>query len=288
MSTSTRISLPTLHKTPPDEWIAKELAASRFGDRRLDKRFERLVNHLWSGIGNSLPFACQDWANTKAAYRFLSNEKVTEDDILASHFQSTQARVTQASTDAKAPILILHDTTEFTYKREPFDLIGVTNLIKGGAHKYSGRAVHTVCGLLMHSSLAVTTDGLPMGLAAVKFWTRKKFKGTKALSKKINPTRVPIDQKESFCWLENLRESTCLLARPEQCVHIGDRGSDIYELFCVAQAQGTHFLIRTCVDRLAGDGGHTVAQEMQDTRVKGFHRVTLHDKSDKATQVIPP
>lgn len=46
---------------------------------------------------------------------------------------------------------------------------------------------------------------------------------------------------------------------------------------------GTHFLIRTCVDRLAGDGGHTVAQEMQDTRVKGFHRVTLHDKNDQTT-----
>ncbi len=277
MSTSTRTLFSTFNNKPPDEWIAKELATSRFGDKRLDKRFERLVNHLWHGVGNSLPFACQDWANTKAAYRFLSNDKVTECDILASHFASTQARVKQT------PILILHDTTEFTYKREPFDLIGVTNLIKGGAHKYSGRAVHTVCGLLMHSSLAVTTDGLPLGLAAVKFWTRRRFKGSKALSKKINPTRVPIDQKESFCWLENLRASTGLFARPEQCVHIGDRGSDIYELFCVAQTHGTHFLIRTCVDRLAGDGGHTVAREMQDTRVKGFHRVTLHDKNDQAT-----
>jgi hypothetical protein len=32
-------------------------------------------------------------------------------------------------------------------------------------------------------------EGIP--LAAVKFWTRKKFKGTAALKKKINPTRVP-------------------------------------------------------------------------------------------------
>jgi hypothetical protein len=30
----------------------------------------------------------------------------------------------------------------------------------------------------MHSSLAVTIEGVPPGLAAVKFWTRKKFKGT--------------------------------------------------------------------------------------------------------------
>ena len=43
----------------------------------------------------------------------------------------------------------------------------------------------------------MTSEGLPLGLAAIKFWTRKKFKGTAALKKKINPTRVPIEKKES-------------------------------------------------------------------------------------------
>jgi hypothetical protein len=57
---------------------------------------------------------------------------------------------------------------------------------------------HTSCGILMHSSLAVTTEGLPLGLAAIKFWTRDKFKGTNALKRRINPTRVPIEQKESI------------------------------------------------------------------------------------------
>ena len=66
----------------------------------------------------------------------------------------------------------------------------------------------------MHSSLAVTVEGLPLGLCAVKFWTRKKFKGTNALKKKINPTRVPIEEKESIRWIENLRESTVLLNEP--------------------------------------------------------------------------
>jgi hypothetical protein len=75
--------------------------------------------------------------------------------------------------------------------------------------------------------LAVTTEGLPLGLAAVKFWTRKAFKGTNALKRKINPTRVPIEQKESVRWLENLRQSTALFAQPQRCVHIGDRESDI-------------------------------------------------------------
>jgi hypothetical protein len=96
---------------------------------------------------------------------------------------------------------------------------------------------------LMHSSLAVTTAGLPLGLAAMKFWTRSEFKGCNALKKKINPTRVPIEKKESIRWLENLTQSTALLNNPERCIHIGDRESDIYELFCTAESLGTHFLV---------------------------------------------
>jgi len=44
-------------------------------------------------------------------------------------------------------------------------------------------------------------------------------------------------------------------------VHVGDRESDIYELFCIASKLGTSFLVRAQTDRLAGDGEHTVAEE---------------------------
>ena len=44
---------------------------------------------------------------------------------------------------------------------------------------------------------------------------------------------------------------------------------DTYELFCMGQEMGTHFLIRTCVDRLAGSGAHTIADEMGEARVRG-------------------
>jgi hypothetical protein len=86
----------------------------------------------------------------------------------------------------------------------------------------------------MHSSLVLTPQGVPLGLAAVKFWTRKKFKGTNALKRKVNRTRIPIEQKESIRWLENLKGATELLGEPARCVHVGDRESDIYELFRTA------------------------------------------------------
>ncbi len=158
---------------------------------------------IGSAVGQRIPLVCQDWANTKAAYRFLSNERVNESDILAGHFQSTRERT--LAIDGPGPVLVLHDTTEFSYQREDVDAIGITKSINSGRDKKGRVRAHTVCGILMHSSLAVTTEGLPLGLAAVKFSTRKKFKGTAALKKKINPTRVPIEKEESIRWLENVQ-----------------------------------------------------------------------------------
>ncbi len=97
------------------------------------------------------------------------------------------------------------------------------------------------------------------------------------MKKKVNPTRDPIEQKESFRWLENIRQSVSLLVDPGRCVHVGGRESDIYELYCVAHDLGTHFLVRTCVDRLAGDGDHTIAPEMNDAQVAGIHEIEVRD-----------
>lgn len=256
-----------------ETWVDDECTACMFKDLRLKRRFVALLSSIARTVGSSIPFACQDWANTKAAYRFLSNERVSEADILAGHFNATRDRF--AATDGLA--LILHDTTEFSYQRENTDAIGVTKAINSGRDKDGRLRAHTVCGILMHSSLVVTPSGLPLGLAAIKLWTRKKFKGTRELKRLINPTRVPVEEKESYRWLENVRQSTCLLAAPERCVHIGDRESDIYELFCAAQDAGTLFLVRTCVDRLAGDGTYTVADAMKEVNLKGIHRIEVRD-----------
>jgi hypothetical protein len=258
--------------TGSEDWLDRELAgSSSFVDERLGKRLRKLVELMGNAIGSTVPLACQDWANTKAAYRFFSNDRVSEAEILAGHFHSTRDRF--AATEG--PILVLQDTTEFTFQREHSAPVGITYSVNSGRDKGGRYRLHTVCGLLMHSSLAVTTDGLPLGLAAIKFWNRQKFKGTAALKRKINPTRVPIEQKESFRWLENMRQSMALFGAPERCIHVGDRESDIYELFCLAEELGTHFLVRTCVDRLAGDGNHTIADEMRDLDVAGLHHIEI-------------
>lgn len=263
-------------------WVEAETAGCDLGDARLNRRLGAMLEALGERPGKSLPTAFQDWSNTKAAYRFFANENVSEDKVLSSHFGASSLRV--EATDG--PILVLQDTTEFSFKRAAPEKIGFTKTSTGRKEKDGRHRQHTLCGLLMHASLAVTPEGLPLGLTAVKFWSRAKFKGTTALKRKVNPTRVPIDKKESVRWLDNLRQSTELLGIPDRCVHIGDRESDIYELFCLAQDLGTNFLVRSCVDRLAEDGDTTIAQVMEDVPSSGTHRISFRDASGQDQEAV--
>src|SRR6266700_2224327 len=77
---------------PRKTWINQELSGCKFKDARHGKRIGKLLVQLSEEIGGSIPWACQDWANTKAAYRFFSNDRVSEAEILAGHFQATQAQ----------------------------------------------------------------------------------------------------------------------------------------------------------------------------------------------------
>jgi len=262
-------------------WLKREVAGCQFQDVRHGKRLRTLLGQLAERIGGSIPLACQDWASTKAAYRFLSNERVSEENILAGHFFCTRERF---AATGDGPMLVLHDTTEFIYRREKHGAIGIVH--KQQTRYDSRPRYHTTCGVLMHSSLVVTKEGLPLGLAAIKFWTRDKFHGANALKRRINPTRVSIERKESYRWLENLKQSTALLGQPQRMVHIGDRESDIYELFCIAQDAGTNFLLRTCVDRLAGEGDHTIADEMRAVRVQGLHRIEIGNKKGEMSEAV--
>jgi hypothetical protein len=266
----------------PKDWTVAEVEAATFADARLHCRFAGLLGQLAAGVGMSIPQACGDWAGVKAAYRFLANERVSEADILGGHVAATAERFGAC----RGVVLLVQDTTEFTYRRVSTTAIGVTKSVNSGRDAEGRWRHHTLCGLLMHTTLAVTEDGVPLGVTALKVWTRSKFRGTAALKRVINPTRVPIEGKESIRWLDSLRASVELLGDPGRLIHVADRESDIYELFCLARDLGTHFVVRTCVDRLAGDGGHTVATEMAEARVRGLHRVELRGAEGEVIHAV--
>jgi Transposase DNA-binding len=100
-----------------DEWIDDEVVGCEFEDVRHGKRLRQLLEQLSGRVGATTPWACQDWANTKAAYRFFGNERISESNILAGHFACTRERFSASS---GYPVLVLHDTTELSYRHHPW------------------------------------------------------------------------------------------------------------------------------------------------------------------------
>jgi hypothetical protein len=143
-------------------WVEEETSGCDLGDARLNRRLGMILEDIGERPDRSLPTAFQDWANTKAAYRFFANVNVSEDKILEGHFAASALRI-QAT---NGPVLILQDTTEFSFKRSSPEKIGFTKISTGRKMKEGRHQQHTICGLLMHASLAITPEGLPLGLTA--------------------------------------------------------------------------------------------------------------------------
>jgi hypothetical protein len=93
-----------------EKWVLEEFASISLGDERLNRRAERILSNLSSHPSGSIPTACNGWAETKAAYRFLDNAKVNSKAILSSHQKATLSRVKQYER-----VFVIQDTTELNY-----------------------------------------------------------------------------------------------------------------------------------------------------------------------------
>src|SRR5581483_11880557 len=151
----------------------------------LNRRLVRLVDALASRPEASVPQAAGDWAATKAAYRFWDNPRVRPDDIRAAHRDSTLERLPGHQ---DGPILAIQDTTSFDFTDHP----GTAGL---GYLAHSKRS-----GLWLHSTLAVTAAGVPLGLVDQRTWTRDPAD----LGKRARRNREETAEKETRRWLDAL------------------------------------------------------------------------------------
>ena len=82
----------SLSESRPRELIDNELVGCEFEDVRHRKQLRQFLEQFSDRVGSTTPWASQDWANTKAAYRFFGNKRISEASILAGHFGSTRER----------------------------------------------------------------------------------------------------------------------------------------------------------------------------------------------------
>jgi hypothetical protein len=211
-------------------WAELEFDTAELGDRRLTRRLQELAGRLAAQPTASLPVACVDGAELKAAYRFFANDQGRPEAVLASHVQATVARLA-----GEAVVLAVQDTTTLDYTGHPATTgLGVLNDLK---HQ----------GFLVHTTLAITPERVPLGLLAQEVWTREASELGKAAQRR----QRPITEKESQKWLTSLDAVKAAQAHcpSTRFISVGDREADVYDFFLVERPANVEVLVRAAWDR---------------------------------------
>jgi hypothetical protein len=200
-------------------------------DARINARLREVLSQLGQRPTASIPAACGGHAEMTAAYRLFDNEKVTFEGIMEPHAESTRERI-----GAQHTVLLVQDTTEIDLTRPTLQVQGAGPL-DGGARR----------GLLLHLLHAFTPEGTPLGTVDATHWVRESQTGGKRSRKQRAAT--PIEQKESYRWLQTLRMAE---RESHRCDHthvvcVCDSEADIYEV--LAEPTQVDWIIRAGQDR---------------------------------------
>jgi hypothetical protein len=205
-------------------------------DKRLLKRGNLLLNRLFSNSLHSIRQLAANDSEAKAFYRFLDNDKVGEEDLIRNMAYNCQCCV------ADRAVLCIQDSSEINLcnhrnRLKKDNSIGLTD---GSAQGL---------GFFIHPSLVIDAESMvPYGFSHVKVWNR----GPEVVAKEKSHQKnlIPIQEKESYKWIEASLKSKQALAKARQVIIIEDREGDIYEQFCLVPDARTHLLIRAKTNRI--------------------------------------
>lgn len=193
------------------------------GDERREARAAAVLTALLAHPEAALPHALADPAAAKAAYRFLENPAVDPAAIRAAHHARTRDAIRRLPR-----VLFLQDTTSFDFTAHP----ATTGLgpLECARHQ----------GFFQHATLAVTPEGVPLGLVDQQLLLRDPQDVGKARTRK----QRPLADKESRRWLDACTASHQDLSPALETLTIADREADIYALFAQPRPPHAHLLVR--------------------------------------------
>ena len=202
--------------------ITEELANVSLGDERLDRRARRLVETLAASPDESFPEQTAGDAELEALYRFLSNERVRSESLLDPHAQLTAARARAAR-----EVIVIHDTTIFSFRGEK-------------PRKGLGRLKKSGQGFSAHMALVASLeDGIPLGVVGVVPTVRDTPLRPRA------ETRAKVyDRPREFARWETLLDDCFARLAGCRAIHVMDREADAYTILAKLHAANHGFVIR--------------------------------------------
>lgn len=248
----------SVEETPA--WASQEVRHVVLPDARLVKRLARLIGQFAAQPSASIPQACGTWGETKAAYRFFDNQRVYPQQIRVGHQQACLERI-----EEHPLILGVQDTTSLDYTTHP-----QTTQVGPLEHPQHH-------GLFVHSTLAVTPEGVPLGMLGQQVWARDPD----TVGLRHQRKERPFPEKESFRWYAAEQEMLAVLPKEVRTVTVADRESDIYELFQAPRRKGADLLIRASWDRRVDDPQQHLWATVTATPIQGWTLLGLRRTPDR-------
>ena len=258
--------LTSKQKSNDISWVTEEFSKMKLKDRRLNKRCQTIARALEQQPTEPINQACEDWADTKAAYRFFDNPKVSPAQILAPHTKRTVKRM-----KSQQLVLAVQDTMYLNYTHHP----QTADLGEIGTKKYQQR------GFGLHSTLAITPQGLPLGFLTQAFLERPIGE---AAHTSVKGQKLPIEEKESYRWVEAFQQTIALRPAGVQVVSVCDREADFYEMFVLAQEQQADLLVRANTDRRLDEEGKHLWAELEGQKKAGEITVEVVGNDKRAAR----
>jgi hypothetical protein len=195
-------------------WAARIASHADLPDERLNTRLGAILATFAAKPSDSIPQANSCCSQAQAMYRFFANERFGFDDLLQPLVDTTVDLSRGLS-----GLLAVQDSSSLNYS----GLKTTTGL--GPLND-----VATARGLHLHTTLAVRTDGVTVGLLGQSLWARSTTKRAKN-----EHHYLPIEEKESRKWLDGIEaaeaawEGLPFDQRP-RLIHVMDREGDIHEV----------------------------------------------------------
>ena len=261
--------LPTRRTRAPVDWAEEEFGRCRLS-APLTGRLMTMARDFWARPMAGIPEACESVTKMQAAYRFLSNEDVLFETLLQPHYAATEERISDLGEGAV--VLVAQDTTGVNYDAlESTEGLGPIGTTVDGAQ-----------GLHLHSSLALTAQGVPLGFVDAQCWARdpQEFGG------RAQRHALPIQDKESWRWIKGYQAVAAVQRRNPhiQLVSVADREADIYELFdeALREPGSAKLLVRAKHNRKLQDEQERLFETIRAKPVMGYQCVQLPRQNNRA------
>ena len=211
-------------------WSEKEFGRVELWDKRCKKSLIRIGESLADNPGLSFSVACGE-SLRQSGGEIFSHKTTSIATLQQSHYEETVERASKEEI-----VLVSQDTSTVSYNtHKATQGLGPINTNKDSL------------GLLMHTALVTRVDGLPLGVIGQKIWSRDK----EEFGKRDKRKSLPIEEKESYKWIEGLQWINERLAPHVQRVcMIEDRESDVFEFMSYQRPENVDILLRATQPRL--------------------------------------